>query len=162
MQGWAQAPPPSHREWAVNSRATAVIELTGTIERCIASHGGSPEALIEILHALQQQQGWLSPLSLACVARGLALPLSRVQGVASFYHLFALQPPPHHRVGVCLGTACFVRGGTALQQRLAQGLAPGWALEQLSCIGACAQGPVLLVDGRIAGLEAVARVAEVS
>jgi len=143
----------------VNSRVTASIELKASIEQCIARYGGSPEALIEILNALQQQQGWLSPLTLACVARGLALPLSRVQGVATFYHLFALLPPPHHRVGVCLGTACFVRGGTALQQRLAQGLAPGWALEQLSCIGACAQGPVLLVDGRIASREAVDRLA---
>jgi len=156
MQGRASAPLRSHLEWAVSSRKTAGIAPKAGIERCIDRHGSSPEGLIEILHALQHQQGWLSPLSLACVARGLDLPLSRVLGVASFYHLFALQPPPPHRVGVCLGTACFVRGATALQQRLAQRLAPGWVLEQLSCIGACAQGPVLLVDGQIAGAEAVA------
>ena len=129
--------------------------MPASIERCITHHGRCPEALIEILHALQHRQGWLSPPTLAAVARGLALPLSRVQGVASFYHLFALQPPPRHRVGVCLGTACFVRGASALQQRLAQGLAPDVVLEQLSCVGACAQGPVLLVDGQVAGLSAV-------
>ena len=138
-----------HLESAVNSAVTA------SVERCIARHGRCPEALIEILHALQHQHGWLSPPALAAVARGLALPLSRVQGVASFYHLFALQPPPRHRIAVCLGTACFVRGASALQQRLVQDLAPEWQLEQLSCVGACAQGPVLLVDGQIAGLAAM-------
>ena len=133
--------------------------LTATIERSIARHGRCPEALIELLHALQHQQGWLSPPTLVAVARGLALPLSRVQGVASFYHLFALQPPPRHRVGICLGTACFVRGGNALQQRFAHGLAPDVVIEQLSCVGACAQGPVLLIDGRVAGLAAVEQLA---
>jgi len=146
----------------VCSRETAGTAPPAGIERCIARHGRSPDELIEILHALQHQQGWLSPQTLACVARGLGLPLSRVLGVATFYHLFALQPPPPHRVGVCLGTACFVRGASALQQRLARRLAPGWVLEQLSCIGACAQGPVLLVDGQIAAPEAVACSDEVS
>lgn len=143
-----------HLESAVDSGVTA------SVERCIDRHGGTADALIEILHALQQQQGWLSAPTLAAVARGLALPLSRVQGVASFYHLFALNPPPQHRLGVCLGTACFVRGASVLQQRLAQGLAPGWELEQLSCVGACAQGPVLLVDGQIAGVAALELLAQ--
>ena len=129
--------------------------VTASVKRCIVHHGGTAEALIEILHALQQQQGWLSAPTLAAVARGLALPLSRVQGVASFYHLFALDPPPRHRIGVCLGTACFVRGAGALQQRLAPGLAPGVGLEPLSCVGACALAPVLLLDGQIAELAAV-------
>lgn len=129
--------------------------VPASVKRCIVRHGGSSEALIEILHALQQQQGWLSASMLAAVARGLALPLSRVQGVASFYHLFALNPPPRHCIGVCLGTACFVRGAGALQQRLAQELAPGVALESLSCVGACALAPVLLLDGQVAELAAV-------
>lgn len=133
--------------------------VTASVERCIVRHGGTADALIEILHVLQQQQGWLSAPLLAAVARGLGLPLSRVQGVASFYHLFALHPPAPRRLGVCLGTACFVRGATALQERLAQGLAPGLVLEPLSCVGACAQGPVLLVDGQIADPAAVALLA---
>ena len=129
--------------------------VPASVKRCIVRHGGSSEALIEILHALQQQQGWLSAPTLAAVARGLALPLSRVQGVASFYHLFALNPPPRHRIGVCLGTACFVHGAHDLQPRLAQGLGPGLALEPISCVGACALAPVLLLDGQIADLAAV-------
>lgn len=117
------------------------------------------DALIERLHALQQGPGYLPASVLAAVARELALPLSRVLGVASFYHLFALQPPPPHRCGVCLGTACQVRGAavlvTALEQRLGAGLgqgagALGWALDEQSCVGACSFGPLLLVDGALA------------
>ncbi|MBM5800637.1 MAG: NADH-quinone oxidoreductase subunit E [Cyanobacteria bacterium K_DeepCast_35m_m2_023] len=117
------------------------------------------DALIERLHALQQGLGYLPASVLAAVARELALPLSRVQGVASFYHLFVLPPPLLHRCGVCLGTACQVRGAAALlvalEQRLGVGLgqgagAAGWSLDEQSCLGACSFGPLLLVDGALA------------
>ena len=92
------------------------------------------------------------------VARGLRLPLSRVYGVASFYHLFRLEPPSPHRCAVCLGTACFVRGGgplaTALAARLGAVLdgsptGAGWSLQSVTCLGACGQAPVLVVDGAL-------------
>lgn len=135
---------------------TDAVALEAALER----HGRRSHALIEVLHEVQLQQGFLSPAALQAVARGLALPLSRVQGVASFYHWFALQPPARHRCAVCLGTACVVRGAgrllAALEQRL--GLPPGgrsadgaWTLQALSCIGACSQAPLLLVDDRLAG-----------
>ena len=121
--------------------------------------------LIEVLHQRQQQAGWLAQPVLAQVARELALPLSRVHGVASFYHLFALQPPPRHRCCVCVGTACFVRGAEGLLARLEARLAGGdWRLEPLGCLGACGLGPLLQIEGRVhgplrpgdaAGLEAV-------
>jgi NADH:ubiquinone oxidoreductase subunit E len=136
------------------------IAMVDALQACMERHGGRGEALIEVLHEVQQQLGHLSPETLAAVACGLALPLSRVQGVATFYHLFALQPAPPHSCGVCLGTACFVRGAgqilAELEQRLAQPLdgapgAAGWALQGLSCVGSCAQAPVLLVDGQVEG-----------
>ena len=111
------------------------------------------DALIEVLHTRQQACGYLPVAVLAAVARELALPLSKVQGVASFYHLFALQPPPSHRCAVCRGTACNVRGAAqlvaALELRLGRQLA--WALDEVSCIGACSFGPLLLLDGQLAG-----------
>lgn len=118
------------------------------------------DALIEVLHEHQQRLGYLPASVLAAVARELALPLSRVHGVASFYHLFALHPPPPHRCAVCLGTACQVRGAArlvgALEQRLGVELgqgtgAAGCALEELTCVGACSFGPLLLVDGVLEG-----------
>jgi len=74
----------------------------------------APTELIEALHRLQRRDGWLSALARLDLARQLALPPSRVQGVATFYHLFELQPPPVHRIGVCLGTACWLRGAEQL------------------------------------------------
>lgn len=118
--------------------------------------GGRGDALIEVLHQVQELEGYLSPTALRQVARGLGLPLSRVQGVASFYHLFRLEAPTPHRCAVCLGTACFVKGGADLARALERHLgvklddAAGngtWALQHVSCLGACGQAPVLVVDG---------------
>ena len=114
------------------------------------------DALIEELHRLQQDQGFLSREQLRQLARRLRLPLSLVYGVASFYHLFRLEAPTPHRCAVCLGTACFVRGGADLARALEHHLGvrlddPAgngmWGLQHVSCLGACGQAPVLVVDG---------------
>jgi len=126
------------------------------IQALIRRQGGRGEALIEVLHQLQEHLGHLPPRALRHVARGLQLPLSHVYGVASFYHLFRLEPPSAHRCAVCLGTACFVRGGMELAQRLQARLGValddpagggGWVLQGISCLGACGLGPLLLLDG---------------
>ena len=126
------------------------------LDEILRRHGHRADALIEVLHQLQERHGYLPKPVLREVARGLRLPLSRVYGVASFYHLFRLEPPCAHRCAVCLGTACFVRGGKQLAAALAQRLATaldgppaggGWSLQSVSCLGACGQAPVLVVDG---------------
>ncbi|MFM7361249.1 MAG: NAD(P)H-dependent oxidoreductase subunit E [Cyanobium sp.] len=132
------------------------------IEQVIRRARGQADALIEVLHQVQEIHGYLPRPALEQVARGLRLPLSRVQGVASFYHLFRLQPPSAHRCAVCLGTACFVRGGAELAAQLERRLgvplvaagsatapAADWTLENVSCLGACGQAPVLVVDGQL-------------
>ena len=128
------------------------------ITRMIRQQGGRGDALIEVLHQVQELEGYLSPAALRKVASGLSLPLSRVQGVASFYHLFRLEAPTPHRCAVCLGTACFVQGGADLARALERHLgvrlddAAGdgtWALQHVSCLGACGQAPVLVVDGTL-------------
>jgi len=126
--------------------------------RLIRQQRGRADALIEVLHQVQELYGYLPAAALAQVARELKLPLSRVHGVASFYHLFRLEAPTAHRCAVCLGTACFVKGGGELVARLERRLglrlddAAGngsWALEHVSCLGACGQAPVLVVDGQL-------------
>jgi bidirectional [NiFe] hydrogenase diaphorase subunit len=112
-----------------------------------------PTTLIEVLHQRQRQEGHLSPATLHQVASQLALPLSKVVGVASFYHLFRRRPPAAHRWTLCFGTACFVLGApqlaTALETCLAEGPS-GWELERRSweversgCMGACGRHPLL-------------------
>jgi bidirectional [NiFe] hydrogenase diaphorase subunit len=74
----------------------------------------SQDALIEVLHKAQESFGYLEDDVLIYIARGLKLPLSRVYGVATFYHLFTLKPSGIHTCVVCLGTACHVKGSNKL------------------------------------------------
>jgi len=92
--------------------------LQAAISREIRRHGADPAALIEVLHQVQLRESYLAAGALHQVARELRLPLSRVYGVASFYHLFRLTPPPRHRLAVCHGTACFVNGAEVLEAML--------------------------------------------
>ncbi|MDA0216344.1 MAG: NAD(P)H-dependent oxidoreductase subunit E [Cyanobacteria bacterium] len=103
--------------------------------------------MIERLHRVQLLHGYLPRQELQQLAISMARPLSEVMGVASFYHLFRLDPPPPHRCVVCRGTACFVRGAERLEAALRQ---RGVAFETTSCMGACGQAPVLVVDGVLA------------
>lgn len=126
------------------------------ITQIVRRFGSRADALIEVLHQVQDLHGHLPPSALDQVARQLSLPLSRVRGVASFYHLFRLEPPTAHRCAVCLGTACYVNGGADLARELEGRLGvrlddPAgngvWGLQHVSCLGACGQAPVLVVDG---------------
>jgi len=133
---------------------------TSQTSRLIRQHRGRADALIEVLHQVQELHGYLPRSALDQVAQGLHLPHATVMGVASFYHLFRLSKPKAHCCAICLGTACFVKGGAKLARQLEQRLglrlddqkSPGdWALENVSCLGACGQAPVLVVDGDLAG-----------
>ncbi len=138
------------------STAPTRLENNPRISRITRRLGNRPDALIEVLHQVQELHGYLPPEVLDQVARQLNLPLSRVFGVASFYHLFRLEPPTAHRCAVCLGTACFVKGGAELARELETRLGVRlddptgdglWQLQHVSCLGACGQAPVLVVDG---------------
>ena len=80
--------------------------VTATMRR----NGYTPDALIETLHTVQNAFGYLDGASLRFVARELDIPLSKVYGVATFYHAFTLKPEGHHRCVLCLGTACYIKG----------------------------------------------------
>jgi NADH:ubiquinone oxidoreductase subunit E len=114
--------------------------------------------LIQILHAAQELYGYL-PLELQEVIAGaLKRPLSEVTGVVSFYSFFSAKPRGKHTIRVCLGTACYVRGGKkiieALQDRLnldvGETTADGkFTFEVARCIGACGLAPAMMIDGKV-------------
>src|SRR5689334_9526445 len=81
-------------------------------------NGYAPDALIETLHTVQSAFGYLDESSLRFVASELHLPLSKVYGVATFYHAFALKPEGRHRCILCQGTACYIKGSQALLQEV--------------------------------------------
>ena len=142
------------------------------LDAAMRGHQLRGDALVEVLHAAQEAYGWLPPEVLAHVARTLRLPPSRVQGVASFYHLFRLAPPARHACTICTGPACHIRRSRVIVAAVARatGLAPGeaardgsLAVGRVRCVGACGIAPVVLFDGDVAGRqepdEVVARLA---
>ena len=118
------------------------------------------DALIEILHKAQEAFGYLDEDTLTYIARGLKLPLSRVYGVASFYHLFSLKPKGKHSCEVCVGTACHVKGASSLLEALEKEIAlrPGEttpdgkvSLMTTHCIGTCGLALAVVFDDKILG-----------
>jgi len=116
------------------------------------------DALIELLHKAQEQFGYLEKDVLTYIARELKLPLSRVYGVATFYHLFSVQPKCKHTCSICLGTACYTKGGQALLDILtkelhlkAGGRSPdGKVFVRVErCIGNCGVAPAAIYDGHV-------------
>ena len=131
-------------------------KLDATMKR----HQYRADALIEVLHNAQETFGYLEEAVLAYVAHGLKLPLSRVYGVATFYHLFSLKPSGAHSCVVCLGTACYVKGSgkvlAALEENLGIKVGETTPDDQVSlmtarCIGACGIAPAVVFDGEVAG-----------
>jgi bidirectional [NiFe] hydrogenase diaphorase subunit len=131
-----------------------------TLDITIKRNHYRQDALIEILHKAQESFGYLEPEVLSYVAKQLKLPLSRVYGVATFYHLFSLKPSGAHSCVVCLGTACYVKGGgkiaTALEEEL--GIKTGEttpdgnvSLMAARCLGACGIAPAVVFDGSVVG-----------
>ncbi len=118
------------------------------LERAMARHQNSGDALIEILHTAQELYGYLSPPLLKNIARKLKLPPSKVLGVATFYHLFRIAPCNAHSAVVCLGTACYVAGGKELMAALEQHRDPAeWTIEAGRCVGSCDMAPIVICDG---------------
>jgi len=135
---------------------TAADTRDKLLERAMARHHHSGDALIEILHTAQQLYGYLSRRLLKTIARKLKLPPSRVLGVATFYHLFRFEPVKAHSAVVCLGTACYAAGGLELMAGLRQHCRTDqahWTLETGRCVGSCGLAPVVICDG-----EALSRV----
>lgn len=131
-----------------------------TLDIALKRNHYQPDALIEVLHKAQESFGYLDKDVLLYIARQLKLPLSRVYGVASFYHLFRLEPSGIHRCVVCLGTACYVKGARHILDKLERHLdievgetTPDGQVSLLSarCLGACGIAPAVVLDGQIVG-----------
>jgi formate dehydrogenase subunit gamma len=129
------------------------------VDRAIASHREEAGALLPILHAIQDQLGWIPAEAVASVAHALNLSRAEVEGTVSFYHDFRRSPPGRHVLRVCRAEACQAVGGAALEAHVAAKLgcgyhetsASGVTLEPVYCLGNCACGPSLMIDGRLHG-----------
>jgi len=130
------------------------------VEAAMRRQGYDVHAVIESLHAVQQAFGFIDDKSMRYVAESLQVPVSKVYGVATFYHYFTLKPQGKHACIVCLGTACYIKGsGDMLRQVEAKyNIKEGQTTEdgELSllaarCIGACGLAPAAVLDGDVLG-----------
>lgn len=130
------------------------------VDATMRRHGNRPGALIETLHTVQEAFGYLDEDALRYAAASLHVPLSKVYGVATFYHYFTLKPQGRHTCVVCMGTACYIKGAQALLDAIERehGVTPGettpdGALSVLTarCIGGCGLAPAGVVDGEVLG-----------
>lgn len=141
----------------IGSRARRFDKIQSIIEE----YGATESALIPILQKVQSEYRYLPEEILTFVATALQLPPATVYGVATFYAQFSLEPKGKYVIRVCDGTACHVRKNAALIAALKKklGLAEGerttedmrFTLEIVSCIGACALAPAVVIDGKVHG-----------
>ena len=126
----------------------------------VSEYNGNRDSLISILQDIQSEYRYLPEDALRAVASQLDLPLIQVCGVATFFKAFSLKPRGEHMVSVCLGTACHVRGAPAALDEVERqlGIKAGettedmrYSLETVNCLGACALGPIVVVDGKYHG-----------
>ena len=113
--------------------------------------------LIQALLAIQKQNNWLPEAALDWVSKKIGVSMSQIYHVATFYKAFSLKPQGRHEVAVCLGTACHVRGAARLLDKVMDSLQIkpdqtstdlAFSLKTVNCLGCCALGPVMMLDGK--------------
>jgi NADH-quinone oxidoreductase subunit E len=142
----------------------------GTLDQIIDRYAGEPSSLIQVLLEIQKQNHWLPKEALERVSERLDVPLSRIQHVATFYKAFSLVPKGRHEIHICMGTACHVRGAQRVLESVEglTGMRAGetdaelkFSLQTVNCLGCCALGPVMEIDGKTYGAMAPSKTAEV-
>ena len=140
------------------------------IDEVVAAKGGDRTSLIEVLHSVQEDLGYLPQPVQEYVAESLGLPAGTVEGVVTFYSFFTTVPRGRHTVKVCQGTACYVRGGKRVLESVAKVCGCGvgetsedmrFSLDVVRCVGACGLSPVMTVGDDIYDRVKPTKVAEI-
>ncbi|RME28021.1 MAG: NAD(P)H-dependent oxidoreductase subunit E [Deltaproteobacteria bacterium] len=130
------------------------------LEQIIERHGRDPAQLLAMLQDIQGEENYLPQEMLKELSKRLKVPLSRIYSLATFFSAFSLEPRGKHVCTVCMGTACHVRGAPRLVEQVERdfGIGPGQTtedrkltLETVNCVGACALGPLVILDGKYLG-----------
>lgn len=130
------------------------------VDRIIKRHKKKKGALVPLLQDVMKEYGYLPQETLKRISQELDIPLSQVYGLATFYKSFSLTPRGKYLISVCLGTACHVRGAPRIVEKLERdlGIKAGettknlkFTLETVNCLGACALGPLIVIDGKYYG-----------
>lgn len=135
--------------------ANSVEKIEVEVKNIIEKYGSDKSFLVPILQDVQKKLNYLPQEALNAVSSGLSLPVSRIYEVATFYKAFSLAPRGRHQLSLCMGTACYVRGAALIESGIERvlGIKAGettpdleFSFDTVNCLGACALGPILVVD----------------
>ena len=135
-------------------------EQAEMLAACIEKHRGEKGALMPVLHEAQNIYGYLPAEVQTEIAEQLNIPLAEVYGVATFYSQFSLTPKGKHKISVCLGTACYVKGSDKILEEIEKILKIScgqctpdreFSIDSCRCVGACGLAPVMIVDDEVYG-----------
>jgi len=130
------------------------------VNRILAAHGSEPSSIVPVLQDISARYNWLPPGAVMRVSEAVGLPLARVLRIATFYNMFSFKPRGKHLIRVCLGTACHVKGGGRILERLASKLEVPvgattrdrhFTLEAVRCLGCCGLAPVVTINDDVHG-----------
>ena len=137
-----------------------IEKMTPEISAFIDEWKSKPGNLIMVLHQVQQTYGYI-PRNIAIeISERLSVPLAKIYGVVTFYNCFRLEKAGKYKIQVCLGTACYIRGGDDLLKTLEKELGIGlnsttpdgmFSIEAVRCLGCCGLAPVIVVNGNVHG-----------
>ncbi len=147
-----------------------LTELTPELDAFIEEWKTKPGNLIMILHKVQEVYRYIPRDVALTVSKKLDVPLAKIYGVMTFYHYFKLTKPGKHVISVCMGTACYLKGGEDLLKELEVQLGVGvnattedgqFSLQAVRCVGCCGLAPVMTIDGEVYGSVTVAKLPEI-
>jgi NADH-quinone oxidoreductase subunit E len=140
--------------------STETTQLPADIVSFIEEWKDKPGNLIMVLHRVQEHYGFVPREVALTVAKLLDVPVAKIYGVITFYHLFKLKKPGRNRISVCMGTACYLKGGEDIIMELEDLLGAGvnavtadgnFSIEAVRCIGCCGLAPVMSINGDVYG-----------
>ena len=133
-------------------------EVIEGVEQICDSYKDEPSPLMMILSATQKKYGYIPLEVQEIVSRKTGIPVAEIYGVVTFYSFFSLKPKGKYVLGICLGTACYVKNSQAIVDKFSAllGIAPGettddglFTIEAVRCIGACALAPAMTINGKV-------------
>ena len=140
--------------------AEGLLKLTPELKAFIAEWKSKPGNLIMVLHRVQQAFGYIPREVAFEVADELGVPLAKIYGVITFYNFFKLKKPGRNQIQVCMGTACYLKGGEDIIKELEGILGVGlntvtpdgeFSVEAVRCLGCCGLAPVMVINGEVFG-----------
>jgi len=157
---WSSASARSGSDIVAKEQPARLIGVAGTVNRTTEEYQYDKSMLIQILLKLQKDFGWLPMEMLLEVSKQLGIPINQVYQVATFYKAFSLSPRGRHLIRICNGTSCKVRGAPTILEKVQSilGINTGevttdgrFSLETVNCLGGCALGPMMTIDGEYYG-----------